>query len=432
MGGLEYFDADELTIEIPYAPRAAFLPFHERRERWAVMVAHRRAGKTVACINELLRAAITVEKPDARFAYIAPQFNQAKDVAWHYIRKYAGVVPDVEFNESELRCDLPNGARIRLYGADNPDRLRGIYLDGVILDEYADMRPSIWGEVIRPLLADRQGWACWIGTPKGRNAFFNIWENAERANNWFRLMLRASETGLLAQDELDEARRQMTPEQYAQEFECSFEAAILGAYYANEMTDAERDGRITSVPVEKAHQVHVAWDLGIGDATALVFCQQVGKEWRIVDYYEASGVGLDHYVQLLNSKPYTYGAMVLPHDAAAKELGTGKSRVEVLESLGVRNVKVLKQTRVEDGINAVRMTLPKCWFDKDKCAGLLEALRQYRTEYDERRKTFKPSPLHDWTSHAADAMRYLCVGLEQAVPAKWKPLDYSQVDRGIV
>lgn len=423
-------DHDRDVIEIPYEPRAAFLPFHERFERWSVMVAHRRAGKTVACINELLKAALTCDKPEGRFAYIAPHYNQAKDVAWTYVKRFAGVVPDAEFNEAELRCDLPNGSRIRLYGADNPDRLRGIYLDGVILDEYADMKPSIWGEVVRPLLSDRRGWACWIGTPKGRNGFWQVFEQAQQSQGWFHLMLKASQTGLLAQEELDDARRSMTEEQYQQEFECSFEAAIQGAYYAKELKAAEDEGRIAGVPYDPSHQVHVAWDLGIGDATSLVFCQQIGKEWRIINFYESSGVGLDHYVKVLNSKQYNYGSMILPHDAAAKELGTGKSRVEVLESLGVRNITVLKASKVEDGINAVRMTMPMMWFDKDKCRGLLEALRQYRTEFDEKRKTFKPTPLHDWTSHAADAMRYLCVGLEHSKPQQWKPLDYGAWDKG--
>lgn len=416
------------VVTIPYSPRDCFLPFHQRTQRWAVMVAHRRCGKTVACVNELLKAALDTDKQDARFAYIAPQWNQAKDVAWLYVRRFAGVVPGVEFNESELRCDLPNGARIRLYGADNPDRLRGLYLDGVILDEYADMRPQVWGEVIRPLLTDRQGWAVWIGTPKGRNSFHDIWAQAEGDPDWFRVMLKASETGLIDHEELRMAARQMTDEQYQQEFECSFEAAILGAYYAKELAVADAEGRICPVPVEKSHQVHVAWDLGIGDSTALVFAQLVGREWRIVDYYEASGVGLDHYAGVLSSKGYNYGSHILPHDAAAKELGTGKSRVEVLESLGVRNIRVLKADRIEDGINAVRMTLGKCWFDAKRCKQLLEALRHYRTEYDERKRIFKANPLHDWSSHAADAFRYLCAGLEAHLPQQWGAVDYSQWD----
>ena len=405
-------------VVIPYAPRKAFLPFHERKQRWAVMVAHRRAGKTVACVNDLIRAALTEGKQDARYAYIAPQFNQAKDVAWMYLKRFCGVIPGAEFNESELRVDLPNGARIRLYGADNPDRLRGIYLDGVVLDEYADMRPSVWGEIVRPLLTDRQGWAVFIGTPKGRNAFWSVWDQAAANDRWFRLMLRASETGILPADELADAQGDMTPEQYAQEFECSFEAAILGAYYARELRELESSGRICPVPVERSALVHVAWDLGVGDSTALVFCQVIGREWRIVDYYEANGVGLDHYVQVLNGKGYTYGDQILPHDVGVRELGTGRSRLEVLDSLGVRNVKVLPATSVDDGINAVRMTLPKCWFDSTRCRDLLEALRQYRTEYDDRLKRFKPRPLHDWTSHAADAFRYLCVGLDEYTPPK--------------
>lgn len=413
-------------VVIPYAPRKAFLPFHERKQRWAVMVAHRRAGKTVACVNDLIRAALTEGKQDARYAYIAPQFNQAKDVAWMYLKRFCGVIPGAEFNESELRVDLPNGARIRLYGADNPDRLRGIYLDGVVLDEYADMRPSVWGEIVRPLLTDRQGWATFIGTPKGRNAFWSVWDQAQDNDRWFRLMLRASETGILPADELSEARAQMTAEQYEQEFECSFEAAIQGAYYAKELKQAEDEGRICSVPVERTALVHVAWDLGIGDATALVFAQVVGREWRIVDYYEASGVGLDHYVQVLNSKGYTYGDHILPHDVGVRELGTGRSRLEVLDSLGVRNVRVLPASPVEDGINAVRMTLPKCWIDKTRCRDLLEALRQYRTEYDDKRKAFKPRPLHDWTSHAADAFRYLCVGMDDFIAPKRPVVEFGE------
>lgn len=411
-----------VDVVIPYKPRDAFKAFHARSARWAIMVCHRRAGKTVACINDLLRRAIADGKRDGRYAYIAPQYNQAKDIVWEYLKRFASPIPGVSFNEAELRCDLPNGARIRLYGAENADRLRGLYLDGVVLDEYADMRPSIWGEILRPLLADRLGWVVWIGTPKGRNSFYDLWEGALDKPDWFRLMLRASETSLIADAELADAKTQMTREQYEQEFECSFSAAIMGAYYAREMDEAERDGRLTSVPVERVALVHTAWDLGIGDSTAIWFAQMVGKEWRLVDFYEASGVGLDHYVRALRQRDYNYGTHYLPHDAEAKELGTGKSRIEVLRSLGVTNVQVLKAQRVDDGINAVRMVLPKCWFDAVRCKEGIEALRQYRTEYDEKRRTFKASPLHDWSSHAADAMRYLALGMKE--PAKNRPIKY--------
>lgn len=395
-------------------------------------MAHRRAGKTVACVNDLLRAALSCEKQNGRFAYVAPQHNQAKDIAWGYVKQFAGVVPGVEFNESELRADFPNGARIRLYGADNPDRLRGIYLDGVVLDEYADMRPSVWGEIVRPLLTDRQGWAIFIGTPKGKNAFWEVWDHARTADDWFALNLKASSTGLIDQSELDDAKRQMSEDQYAQEFECSFEAAIQGAYYGVQMRQAEEQKRITKVPHEPASEVFTAWDLGIGDSTAIWFAQTVGKEFRVIDYYEASGVGIDHYVRVLRDKPYTYGKHFLPHDADASELGTGKSIRESLAGLGVRQTEIVPKLSVEDGINAARLLLPKCWFDAERCKEGIEALRQYRKEYDEKLKTFKQRPLHDWASHGADAFRYLAVSVDRmtAKDAWNAPIKYS--NKGIV
>jgi hypothetical protein len=342
-----------------------------------------------------------------------------------YIQRYTSVVPGVSYNESELRCDLPNGARIRLYGADNPDRLRGLYLDGVILDEYADMRPSLWGEVIRPLLTDRQGWASFIGTPKGHNAFYDVWTKA--GEDWFRLNLKASETGLIAESELIAARSQMTEDQYQQEFECSFEAAIMGAYYGKEMRIAESEQRIIRVPYDPAVEVITAWDLGIGDSTAIWFAQVVGREPRLIDFYENSGAGLDHYMRVLRERPYTYGTHLLPHDAEVTELGTGLSRVEVMKSLGMRSYKIVPKLPIDDGIQAARLFLRRCVFDAGKCAQGIEALKQYRTEYDEKMKVFKQKPLHDWSSHAADAFRYLALGINTATPqaAKFQPLKYN-------
>ncbi len=382
------------------------------------MVCHRRAGKTVACINDLLKRALTTEREDWRGAYIAPYYSQAKDVAWTYLRRYAGVVPGVLFNETELRADFPNGARIRLYGADNADvRLRGIYLDDVILDEYADFAPSIWGEVIRPLLADRQGRAVFIGTPKGHNSFHRIWQDADGAPEWFRLMLRASDTGIIDAGELRAAQAQMTPDQYAQEFECSFEAAIQGAYYAKDLAAAERDGRIGEVPVDPILPVNTVWDLGVADSTVVQFFQAVrGGSVRIVDAYEASGYGLDHYVRMLRDRGYTYGDHWAPHDIEVRELGSGRSRMETAASLGIR-FKVVPHLPVQDGINAARMLLPRCWFDKRRTAGMLDALRQYREKIDEKRQV-SLGPLHDWTSHHADAFRYLAIAAREAAPKR--------------
>lgn len=407
-----------MRINLGYAARPQFVPFHMRRKRWACLVAHRRAGKTVACVADLVDAALRCDKVDGRFAYVAPLFVQAKDVAWAYVKRFCAPVPGVQFNEAELRADLPNGARVRLYGADNYDRIRGVYLDGVILDEYADMPPAAWGEVIRPALADRQGWATFIGTPKGRNAFHDIWERAQVEDDWFALMLKASETGLLPRSELDAARLEMTPEQYEQEFECSFEAAILGAYYGREIAQAERDGRIGEVPYDTAVPVHTAWDLGIGDATAIWFFQVVGNAIHVIDHYEAHGHGLAHYAQVLASKGYTYGTHYLPHDAKAKDLGTGRTRVETINQLTGKWPTVLRQGDVMDGINAGRITMARCRFDVVRCRDGLECLRQYRADYDEKKRAFKDQPRHDWTSHSADAFRYLAMAWREIKPVE--------------
>ena len=413
---------ERIRVEIPYTPRGQFRDFHNRDKRWSCIVAHRRAGKTVACINELIKAALTCPKPDPRFAYLAPFYTQAKDVAWNYLKKFSAVIPGAETNESELRVDFPNGGRVRLYGADNYDRMRGLYLDGVVLDEPADMDPRAWPEVIRPALSDRQGWATFIGTPKGRNAFWDVWELAGSDPSWFRVMLRASETGLVAEGELDDARKMMTPEQYEQEYECSFDAAIMGAYYGKDIADAERQGRLCDVPVDPALRVNTAWDLGKNDSTAIWFFQIAPNGIRVVDHYEKSGFDLDHYAAELRARGYMYGTHYLPHDARAQILGMKRTRVEQLQDL-LRgdDFKVVSQHSVEDGINAGRMTLKSAWFDAQKCKFGLEALRQYRTEYDEKTKAFKKTPKHDWTSHTADGWRYLAMSWKELKAEVPKP-----------
>jgi len=397
-------------VSLGYSARKQFEPFHRRKQRFSCIVAHRRAGKTVACIADLVDAALRNDTKSPRYAYVAPHYNQAKDVAWGYLKEYTREIPGVEYNESELRADLPGDRRIRLYGAENYERLRGLYFDGVVMDEFGDMNPLAWSSVIRPALSDRTGWAVFIGTPKGRNRFYELWQASQIKDDWFSLELKASETGIIPETELSAAKEDLTEDQYAQEFECSFAAAVQGAYYAHLIEQARADGRITSVPVEGMVETHVAFDLGIGDATSLWFCQQVGKETRIVDFYESSGVGLDHYKQVLNDKSYLYGQFLFPHDVAVRELGTGRSRQEVLETLGIR-VTVVPRLSVDDGINAVRKLLPSCWFDGERCEDGLLKLTQYRAEYDEKRQVLKPRPLHDWTSHAADAFRYLAIGL---------------------
>lgn len=420
-----------VDITSHYAPRRQFLPLHGRSNRWAIGVAHRRAGKTVACVNDLIARAASCDKTNPRFAYIAPQLNQAKDIAWQYLMEYTDCFGEArQINKSELWVELPNnGARIRIYGADNPDRLRGIYLDGAVLDEFGDMDPTVWTQVIRPALSDRKGWAIFIGTPKGKNTFHKLWTNAQDSGDWFTECLKASETGLLDADELADAARMMSEDEYAQEYECSFEAAIRGAYYGKEMNAAEADERIVGVPYDPRLPVHTAWDLGVADSTVIWFIQTHGRETRVIDVLKGEGVGLDWYVKRLQERDWLWGNHYLPHDVEVRELGTGKSRREVLAELGVK-ATVCPNIPVADGIQAVRMLLPTCWFDKTKCAAGIEALRMYRRDYDEKRQEFRVTPFHDWTSHYADAFRYFAVAHKQPVPEQ--SIDYSQYERGRV
>lgn len=425
------------AIEIPYHPRAQFRAFHDRKTRFHVMVTHRRAGKTVASINDLIRGAVTTKLRAPRFAYIAPLRNQAKAVAWDYTKHYSRPIPDIKINESELRIDYPNGGQVRLYGADDPDQLRGIYLDGVVLDEHAQMQPRLFPEIIRPTLADRRGWACFIGSPMGRNAFCEMYEGARdgfpvlqedgsslriRDAMWSAMMLKASVSGILPADELAALARSMTPEQYAQELECSFEAAIMGAYYGKLMSSLEADGRLCKLSWDPKTPVSTAWDLGHHDPTAIWFFQTQGNEIRVIDYYESSGVGASHYAaQILDRKNrgWVFEHHIVPFDAEVADWGTGKTRVETLWGFGIK-CRALPKTACEpeEGINEVRNILPRCRFDTDRCSRGIEALRQYRTEYDDKLGAFKARALHDWTSHAADAFRYLAMGIGPAFKPK--------------
>lgn len=371
-----------------------------------------------------------LRKPKGRFSYVAPFLSQAKQIAWEYLKEYSRPLA-THVNESELWVELRNGSRIRIHGADNPDRLRGDYLDGVVCDEYGDWRPSVWGNILRPMLTDRGGWAVFIGTPKGRNEFYDRWrEGNERQAEWFCLMLKASQSGILPLSELIEAQRDMTDEQYEQEFECSFDAAILGSYYGKEIAKLDVVGQITNVTYDTDLPVHTVWDLGIGDSTAIWFFQVCPEGIRIVDSYENNGEALAHYVDVINSKlkenRCEKGDDWLPHDARVKSLETGRTRVQYLISLDCKP-RIVSNQKVEDGINAARLVLPHCWFDEQKCKQGLEALRQYRADFDESKKVFGTRPRHDWSSHYADAFRYLALAYKELKTevVEDKPVDYG-------
>lgn len=395
------------VIVIPYKPRDAFWPLHDRTERWAVVVAHRRAGKTVACVNELLKAALTSERKDFRGAYVSPFYRQSKAVAWDYLKRYSSVVPNVSINESELRIDYPNGARIQLFGADNADALRGMFFDLVVADEYGDWKPSVWAYVIRPALADRQGKAIIIGTPKGRNQFFEIYDLAQRSKDWLCLTIKADSSGILPESELNALKEELTEDAWRQEMECDFDAALPGAIFGKELWKLEQEGRVKKDLYDKNLKTYAVLDLGFSDDTA-IWWFQVGKELRLIDCYSASGMPISHYQEVLKGKPYTYGDwLYLPHDARAKSLQTGRSIEQQFSALSWKP-RIVPELGLIDGVQAARLTLEDCYFD-EACREGIETLKQYQREYDEEKRCFRDKPRHDWTSHYADAFRYACL-----------------------
>jgi phage terminase large subunit len=406
-------------IYLGYEPRAhqsavgAALDTH----RFVVAVMHRRAGKTTGAQWKLLEGALGCPRESPRFAYIAPTFGQAKEIAWdgdHGFKKLCAAIPGVRFHESELRVDFSSGARIRLGGAENVDAWRGQYFDGVVLDEVAQMDPRFWPEVIRPALSDRGGWALFIGTPQGEDAFYDLLQYAKAGTDpeWQAFVFKWNDTHQLPLHEIESARRSMSPEQFAREYECSFGAGIEGAYYARAMDEALAQGRITSVRYDPRIPLYTGWDLGFGDATAIWLAQPLGGEVRILRYFEDRNQKLSHYHELLKATTWNVTQDLLPHDAAARELIVGQSREEVLRSLG-RNIRVLPPVRKDDQIEAVRNLLPRCVFDQDGCAHGIRALRHYRVRPPSRGalKTEGREPLHDEHSHGADAFAQLAIGI---------------------
>lgn len=378
-------------------------------------------------VNELQKSALTCPLPMPRVAYIAPTYAQAKRIAWDYAKHYARPIPDVRFNEAELRVDYPNGGRLQLLGQDNADSLRGSYYDDVACDEYQMWAPRVFGEILRPALADRKGSVTFTGTPAGtENPLYDAYRRIEQAGGYARIH-KASETGYVDSEELALARAGMSEEQYAQEFECSWSASIVGSIYGRLLGEAEKAGRIRSIQPEPTVPLDMSWDLGINDAMAIWFTQTVAGEERLLDYYESSGESLNHYVNVIDTKAKEFGLRIgtnyLPHDARARELITGKSRLEFLQSLRL-TCEVVPALPVADGVEATRQYLKTCFIDKTRCAYGLKALYNYRREYNEDRKVFYDKPLHDWSSHCADALRVRAVAQKRS--GGWSSLTYPE------
>lgn len=389
------------------------MPLHSREQRWACVIAHRRCGKTVAMCADLVIGALECDKPRPQFAYLAPFRDQAKKVAWGYLKELTKELWAKPPNESELKLVIHNGkgdqSTIYVAGADNPDAMRGLYFDGVVLDEVGQIRPSAWYSVLRPALSDRMGWAIFAGTPAGKNFFWQLREEA-RLNPKTHLLLElpASKTGILHPDELRDAKAQMTPETYAVEYEISFDAALPGAYFAKQIAVAYEDQRVGEHPVQAGQPVDLVADLGYTDSCSWWAWQTGPDGYRVIDFYEADSQPIAHYIEWVKSRPYAVGNVFLPHDAKAKSLQTGKSIIEQFLAAGI-TPRLVPEMSLQDGIEAARVVIDRCWFHEPATYDGLEHLRAYQREWDERTQTYRNRPKHDQHSHASDAFRYLAL-----------------------
>ena len=424
------------TIRLPHKwlPRPYQRPLWDALEggcKRAVAVWHRRAGKDATSLHWTTCAAF--ERVGV-YWHMLPTIAQGRKVIWDGIAKDGRRVLDAWPEElvahrrnDEMKLELANGSIWQVVGSDNYNSLVGSNPVGVVFSEYTLADPAAW-DFIRPILAENGGWALFIFTPRGRNHGHVLHQMAQHEPDWHCSLLTVDDTDAMPASAVDDERRAgMSEEMIRQEFYCSFEAPLFGAYYATEMLAAEKGERMGRVPHEPHALVETWWDLGIGDATAIWFVQRVGKELHAIDYYEASGEAIAHYVGVLQEKArelgYRYGAHALPHDVKARELISGKTREEALRSLGIE-VETVKQHRVEDRIESVRAALGRVWFDAKRCERGIEALRQYRKEYDEGRGVFKSRPVHDWASHGADAFG---IGImHEPASSDWAPIDYPQ------
>jgi hypothetical protein len=400
-------------VTIPYFPRPHFLPLHAAQKRWIFIVAHRRAGKTVALVNQLIAAALANPRqhPPPRYAYVGPSFDQVKDLTWGYLHHYAGAIPGVRFLEGELTVVFPSGATIRLYGGGQAyERIRGIYLDGAVLDEYPLLNPRAWTSVVRPTLADYRGFAIISGTSNGDDHFHAVKLRAEDDPNWDVFDIKLTDTGedALSYAEQAELTRDMPADEYAREMLNAFDAPVEGAYYTESMNALQAQNRVTTVPVDISKSLITGWDIGMHDFTCVWTFQIAGKALHFVDYLEDRGHKAEHYLTILDTRARSWGAdfraHILPHDVESREWISGQSRRFGL--MDQTPVPILTAPRVNDadGIAAVRGVLGVAWFDERRCRRGLARLRGYK------RSKFG-TPVHDDASHGADAMKTVATGL---------------------
>ncbi len=417
------------TIKIPndWRPRPyqmGLWRYLERGGRRAVAVWHRRSGKDSVALNW---TAVAAFRRVGLYWHMLPEATHGRKVIWDGVDGHGRRLIDQAFPKAlreqtlstEMKIRLKNGSIWQVVGSDNYDSLVGANPVGIVFSEYALARPGAW-DYIRPILAENGGWAVFIFTPRGRNHAHELFRQARMQDDWFAERLGIEETGAISPAIIDQERMAgMGESMIDQEFHCSFEAPQTGAYYAKLLAAAEKAGRIGRVPWDPSAPVETWWDLGVGDDTAIWFIQQIGREVRVVDYHAGQGEGLEAYAKHLLSLPYPYREHLWPHDGAHRELGTGKSRRDIAEGLGIHPIRIIPAAPVADGIQAVRSLLPLCWFDEGACASGLEALRAYARDWDDARQVFRDRPKHDWASHAADAFRIGAIGRERPTSGTW-------------
>lgn len=429
-----------MVIEIPYTPRRWAEVLHDSVKRWIFLVLHRRAGKSTGALNHLQRDCIRI--PNSRFAYIAPTYKQAELIAWGILKRISAPIPGVKTNEQKLRVYYPNGSELLLLGSENVDSLRGLALWGGAQDEASQQPSNLFSEVISKCLADHLGYWIWLGTPKGKNEFHRTYQVAKSNPDEWTCIFRTIDDTLKDEDgetvenlkrALEDDRQLvlqglMTEDEFNQEWYCSFDASVKGAYYGSQLAEARKQGHIKQVPYDPGLKVHTVWDLGVGQALGIGFYQKSGGEVRMIDYWEGKNSdGIPQAVKALQNKPYVYGKIFLPHDATANSIDTGKTRVQTLQELWPSaNVEVVQRLAVDDGIQKGRILWSHLWVDEKNCQTWLDYISQYRQDWDDSKGMFREKPLHDFTSHAADVHRYAATMEDQMSNENETPLPETE------
>lgn len=400
-----------MKIDLSKSLREWQKDYIRNKKRFNVLVVHRRAGKTVGAVLDII---IVMMQERGDYWYIAPTYRQAKKIAWRLIQKFWDQIWGFNYNSSELIVSFTNGSTLSLFGAENPDSLRGLDLKWVIFDEYAQQPSSIYGEIVFPMINANGWWVTWIGTPKGKNSFYQLYKRAKEDERFYTALLTYKETKLLSEEQIGDARAEMTPEEFEQEYMCSWDASIKWAVYGKELQLAHAEWRVRSWIYNPELEVTTFWDLGISDAMAIIFVQTVWQEIRIVDHYSNTGYWLEHYSEVLKQKGYNYKEHWFPHDIRHRELATGTSRIETAIKFLWKNCKIVPMNTIESGINAARLIFKNLWIE-ESLDWFINNVSLYQYELDEKLGIYKKQPKHDFTSHDADSLRYMATVYEHII-----------------